>query len=180
MVNFSQKIGANSLIYKMRDYSNLNSAGLGAGGGAGPANNAPCNSAGGSPSPNYYAAKGTAALVVETAPPTAVPVAPFALNVAGIVSNLSNLASFRRGGSLDAQAQGGSTPYANYVFGVYMSAAGFSREQTLASANLYAALFSRYHANTPMDPSYLSTPAENIANITRGYSAQQGGTLCTP
>jgi hypothetical protein len=94
--------------------------------------------------------------------------------------NVSNLASFRRGGSLDAQAQGGSTAYVNYAFGVYMNAAGFSLSQTLTSANLYAALFSRYPPSTPMSGKYPSTPAANVMNVANGYIAEQNGTVCSP
>jgi hypothetical protein len=62
------------------------------------------------------------------------------------LENDFNLLDFHRGGSLDAQAQGGS-PDANYVFGVYMNAAGYSLSQTLGAANAYGAGFSNYRPN---------------------------------
>jgi hypothetical protein len=30
-----------------------------------------------------------------------------------------------------------------------------------------------------MSPTYPSTPASNVTNITNGFNAQQNGTLCT-
>ena len=92
--------------------------------------------------------------------------------------NAFTLASFHRGGSLDAQASGGSTRYANYVFGVYASAAGMSLSQALQGANLYASIFASYGSNVPLDPNYTSTPAANVAIITTGFDAQQNGTVC--
>lgn len=78
---------------------------------------------------------------------------------------------------------GGSPAYANYVFGVYMSAAGATLSQTLSGAQDYA----RYSGATDvyraagdsMDPNYPGIPASNVANITQGYSDQKNGTLCT-
>jgi hypothetical protein len=90
---------------------------------------------------------------------------------------MAELAQFARGGALDAQAFGGSTAYANYVFGVYMGASGATLSQTLDAANDYAAGFSSYPSNTQMDLNYPNTPAANIANITNGYNDQQNGTL---
>jgi len=133
----------------------------------------PCAPIGRAPSPSDYEAKGLTVQIMETSgyPPE---------EAAGVALNLYNLASFHRGGSLDAQAVGGSTAYANYAFGDYMSAAGFSLSQTLASANAYAAGFSHYGPNVPMDPNYPSLPAVNVANITKGFNDEQNGTLCTP
>jgi RHS repeat-associated protein len=118
----------------------------------------PCVGAGHAHDPTYYAALG------QSADP--------------IVNDI-NLYEFRRGGSLDAQAQGADPSYANYVFGVYMNAAGYSLSTTLAAANLYARARSHYSKNVPMDPSYPSTPAANVANITAGFNANRTGTLCT-
>jgi RHS repeat-associated protein len=133
----------------------------------------PCSPTGKAPSPTDYEAKGLIVQVMETSgyPPEA---------AAGVALNLYNLASFHRGGSLDAQAAGGSTAYANYAFGDYMSAAGFSLSETLAAANAYAAGFSNYGPTIPMDPNYPSLPAANVANITKGFNDEQNGTLCSP
>jgi RHS repeat-associated protein len=86
---------------------------------------------------------------------------------------------FAAGEPLDAQAYGGSQAYANYVFGVYMAAAGYSLGFTLNAANAYASGNSSYPPSTPMDPYYPATPASNIANITQGFIDEQNGNLCT-
>ena len=91
------------------------------------------------------------------------------------------LLGFRRGGFLDAQVlYGGSQAYANYVFGVFMGAAGFSLSDTLDFANTYGALRSRYPAGTAFDPKYTHIPASNVANITQGLNDARNGTLCNP
>ena len=98
-----------------------------------------------------------------------------------------NLFNFRRGGALDAQVGpgpngqpfGGSPSYANYTFGVYMAAAGYTLGQTLAGADIYAQYRSRYPAGTPMaGPNYPFTPQTNVNNITNGFNAQTTGTTC--
>jgi hypothetical protein len=100
-------------------------------------------------------------------------------STASTLYNLNELAQFRRGGPLDAQVRyGGSPANANYAFGVYLSAAGWTLPQTLDAANDYAKARSRYPAGTPMDSNYRFTPAANVANITAGYNAQHNGTLC--
>ncbi len=96
------------------------------------------------------------------------------------LQNYLNVYEFHRGGSLDAQAYGGSKDYANYVFGVYMAGAGYSLSATLNGANDYAHWFSHYPPQEPMDPNYPSTPASNVADITRGFNDEKNGTLCTP
>lgn len=118
----------------------------------------PCAPSGHAPDPSFYAGLGESA---------------------GWFHNDVNLFEFHRGGLLDAQADGGSTAYANYVFGVYMNAAGYSLSQTLAGANAYAYLFAHYPPNKPKDPKYPSIPAVNVANITAGFNTNKNGTLCT-
>ena len=98
----------------------------------------------------------------------------------GFQFNFSNLLSFHRGGAFDAQAFGGSTPYANYGYGVYMASAGYSLSQTLQGANLYASIFAHYGPNVPLDPKYTSTPAANVTNITNGFNNQQAGAFVCP
>jgi hypothetical protein len=91
-----------------------------------------------------------------------------------------NLLDFRKGAMMDAQAYGSSTPYANYVFGVYMASAGYSLSVTLNAANTYGFLRADYTKNpVPMDPVYKSIPAANVANIAAGFNAEKTGTLCT-
>jgi len=65
-----------------------------------------CAPSGSAPPPGFYAQLGESASWLE---------------------NDIYLASFKRGHFLDAQVQyGGTQDYANYVFGVYMAAAGYS------------------------------------------------------
>ncbi|MBS1799667.1 MAG: RHS repeat protein [Acidobacteria bacterium] len=124
-----------------------------------PAN--PCLHAGRAPDPSVYAQKGNAAS-------------------SNALKDAYYLSQFRRGGALDAQVRyGGAPSYANYVFGVYMSAAGYSLSQALALADTYAQYRSRYPANTPMaGPNEPFTPQVNITNIQNGFTAQANGTTC--
>jgi len=94
---------------------------------------------------------------------------------------------FSIGGYLDAQPMAtGSTyekaAYGNYVFGAYMSAAGFPLSVTLAGANeiaFYHSLSnSSQYSGRQMDSFFWSLPAANVANITAGHNAQRSGTLC--
>lgn len=101
-------------------------------------------------------------------------------------NNLANrlgIQGFLGFGSLNAQPQGASPNYANYVYGVCMSAAGFSLEYAQTAGNLAAAVSSNYGSGGPpsgYNSNYASTPNANVANITQGYNDQQYGTLCTP
>jgi RHS repeat-associated protein len=129
----------------------------------------PCAPSGSAPTPGQYRALGWAAQASWFLDP-----------LAGGAFNLGLLANFRRGALLDAQVlYGGSQAYANYAYGDYMAAAGFSLEETLAGANLYGSNFSNYPAGTPMDPNYPGIPAANVANITNGWNDEQNGTLCS-
>ncbi len=122
-----------------------------------PAN--PCNRAGNAPDPSVYQAKGQAASTNE-------------------FRDLYYLFQFRAGGGLDAQPQGASPAYANYAYGVYMSAAGYTLDQALAGADIYAQYRSSYRPGTVMDPNHPFTPMVNVMNITYGFTAQQMGTIC--
>ncbi len=67
--------------------------------------------------------------------------------------------------------------YGNYVYGVYMQAAGFSMEVTMRGAQGYAST-KTYPAGTPMQPGYPGLPAANAQNISNGFNAQSNGTIC--
>ena len=124
-----------------------------------PAN--PCAYAGKAPDPSVYAQKGQA-------------------GSSNAFTDIYNLLQFRRGAALDAQVRyGGAPSYANYTFGVYMSAAGYTLNQTLALADIYAQYRSSYPVGTPMaGPNYPFTPQANVSNITNGFNAQTNGTTC--
>jgi len=123
-----------------------------------PAN--PCNRAANAPDPSTYQAKGQAAQN-------------------NAILDLWYLPQFMRGGALDAQVRyGGSPAYANYAFGVYMSAAGYTLNQALSGADIIGEYFSHYPASTVMSPTYQFIPEANFMNITYGFNAQQNGTLC--
>ena len=68
--------------------------------------------------------------------------------------------------------------YGNYVYGVYMEAAGLSLSEALFGANACAFLKSQYPGRTQMDPNYRSLPAANVGNIMNGFNAQKNGTTC--
>jgi len=95
------------------------------------------------------------------------------------VDNFMNLLDFRKGAMMDAQAYGSSPAYANYVFGVYMAAAGYSLPATLNAANAYGFLRAKYPPSVPMDPLHKSIPAANAINITAGFHDEKTANLCT-
>lgn len=135
----------------------------------------PCSGAGNAPSPSQFAAQGQAGQqLTQDALNSGDPDA----EVNATLANLYTLSTFRRGGALDAQAFGSSAGYANYVYGVYMQANGWSLPEALSGANLYASVFASYPASTPMSPNYPSTPAVNVTNITAGFNAQLNGSTC--
>lgn len=95
----------------------------------------------------------------------------------GMMYNLGQQLAFHRGGPLDAQVRyGGSTPYANYAYGVYNAARGADLGDVLDLANLYGKLFSKYDfQKVKPDEIYQAIPAENVRNITKGFNDYRGG-----
>jgi RHS repeat-associated protein len=129
----------------------------------------PCNYAGRNPDPSAWAAMGQD---TKNNPFT---------------TTYDFVKGFAIGGYLDAQpmATGNSyekAAYGNYVFGAYMSGAGFPLSVTLAGANeigFYHSLSNpAQYSGRQMDSFFWSLPAANVANITAGYNAQRNGTLC--
>ena len=122
-----------------------------------------CPPSGNAPSPQQYEAMGG--------------------TVTALGSPLANafvLPNFHHGGALDAQAYGASRAYANYVYGVYMGAAGFSLPFSLWGANFYGAKESyTWTQRMQPDKTYRNIPADNVVNITRGYNDEKNGTLCS-
>lgn len=132
----------------------------------------PCPPSGTAPPPSTYQSVGlTDRLVTE-------------FGTLGRLGTVGDLYQFHRGGLMDAQASGGSIAYGNYVYGVYMGAAGYSLSFSLSGANMYAwesgatAVYKAKHF-TP-DPVYKHNTATNVANITNGYNDEKNGTLCIP
>jgi hypothetical protein len=125
----------------------------------------PCNRAGNAPDPSVYQAKGQAGST-------------------NAITDYWNLFQFHGHGANDAQQSGASPAYANYVYGVYMSAAGYTLDQALSGADTYAQfktiVYGPYPASVgPLDaPNHPFTPVSNVMNITYGFNAQQTGTLC--
>ncbi len=101
-------------------------------------------------------------------------------SAASELQNDVNLIQFHRGWALDAQVlYGGSQDYANYVYGVYTSAAGMTLDQALEGAEIYAELKAKYPAGTKMNSKYTHVPQVNVDSITSGYNAQLDGTMCS-
>jgi RHS repeat-associated protein len=101
---------------------------------------------------------------------------------AGAWGALGMTLNFAKWMNLDAQSHGSGRLYANYVYGVYMSALGLSLTETLGAANTYGALHSTYRFGTdvgPRDPVYTHIPASNVAAITAGFGDQQNGSMCS-
>jgi hypothetical protein len=121
-----------------------------------PAN--PCSESGNAPDPHFYQQKG----LNDRFNP---------------VSTIADLQQFPRGGDLDAQPNGGSRAYGNYVYGVYMRAAGFPLFIATAGARWYSSRSNAQYG--PADGTMSgSIPTANVANITNGYNAQKNGTVC--
>ncbi len=130
-------------------------------------NSGPCTGVGKANSPQFYQALGKTA----SAPPPP----------ANLVSETIILTQFYHGGPFDAQASGSLPAYANYVYGVYMAAIGWSLNTALRGANAYAGEFATYNWPVvgPASPVYTHIPEVNVQNITAGYTGEQTGTLCT-
>lgn len=107
--------------------------------------------------------------------------------------NLGMLTNFRHNGVLDPQRYGADANYANYAFGVEMSANGMPLEGALLAAQFVAesdgaeAAYALERLDpTQFNPAYVAPdqnypglPAGNVAAIEQGYSDQANGTLCT-
>jgi hypothetical protein len=102
---------------------------------------------------------------------------------ANFLQNLLNIYSFRGAGSMNAQNYGASPAYANYVYGVYMAARGYSLRFALLGADAYG-LKERWLAGAykgrHMGKRYSSIPAANVANIARGYNDERAGKFGLP
>ncbi len=129
----------------------------------------PCNYAGRALDPGAYASMGKADYITS-----------HPINLAMDVYK-----GFPRGDFLDAQPLAKGAPqqraaYGNYVYGVFMQAAGVPLSAALSGANAYAFFSGAKYgpANGPTASNYGSLPAANVSNIANGYSAQMNGNTC--
>jgi RHS repeat-associated protein len=116
-------------------------------------------------------------------PPSAYAASGKAANGSPVNFALDVIEGWPRGHYLDAQPLASGTvferqAYGNYVFGVYMQAAGVPLSVALTGANDYAALTSSYPSTWSFDQNYPFLPSASVANITNGYNAQMNGTAC--
>ena len=130
-------------------------------------NSSPCAGVGKANSPQFYQQLGEGAS--DLPPPT------------NLAAETIILTQFYHGGPFDAQASGSLPAYANYVYGVYMAAIGWSLNTALSGANAYAGEFATYDwtLTGPASSAYPNIPEVNVENITAGYAGEQTGTLCT-
>jgi hypothetical protein len=155
---------------KLMPFTSIAGLSTGQSGGTG---NSPCDSAGNAPPPSRYSSLGKIVQGMAKAHD------PYGMgSAAAAIFDATNLLGFGRGGPLDAQAYGGSPAYANYVYGVYNSAADTSLSGSLGLANTYGNLFSNYPGSVVMDKKYPSIPQVNVKNITSGYIDQTNGSTC--
>ena len=69
----------------------------------------------------------------------------------------------------------GYRSYATIAIGIYMAAAGISRDKCLEIQNLYA--WKNSHFNEPMDSEYTSLPVANVENTIIGYDLYESGRI---
>jgi len=104
-----------------------------------------------------------------------------------INSTSEALKGFQIGGTLDAQT--GATgsvyeraAYGNYVYGVWMAAAGFPQSVALSIADVVAFKNKLGNPNQyngrQMATLFPFLPTANVANIAAGWNAQRHGTPC--
>ncbi len=141
-------------------------------------------SSGGGSTPSDLIPDNPCAYMGRALPPSAY--AAQGANAANPISLWMDKRGWPRGGFLDAQPMASGTvqqrrAYGNYVFGVYMQAAGIPLSLAWYEANEYAGNSGANYdpqADGPMDTEYTNLPAANITNIANGYNAQATGKTC--
>ncbi len=93
---------------------------------------------------------------------------------------LMRLYKFKQGGVWDAQRAGGKNypdyvDYATVAIGLYAASSGVSRDEILRVQDIYAAKYSRYSPDIPMDKTYTHLPFRNVANTDLGFQLYQSG-----
>lgn len=101
--------------------------------------------------------------------------------MAGLAAKIaSQLAPFTHGGSLDAERFDSYyvreyRHYTSIATGIFMAAAGVSREDALAFADFYASLKSKFGSSEMMDESYVHSTKQDIEDNLRGYDLYESG-----
>jgi hypothetical protein len=92
------------------------------------------------------------------------------------------LLPFLHGGSFDAERTDSNyiceyRHYTSIALGIFMAAAGVSREDMLWIADSYASSSSRFGANETMDPNYKHSAQQDIEDNLRGYDLYESGRI---
>jgi hypothetical protein len=103
--------------------------------------------------------------------------------MAGLAAKITlALAPFTHGGLLDAERFESYyvrdyRHYTSIATGVFMAAAGVSREDALAIADFYASLRSKFGSNETMDDVYVHSTKQDIEDNLRGYDLYESGRI---
>jgi hypothetical protein len=103
--------------------------------------------------------------------------------LAGLAANIaSELVPFTHGGSLDAERfesyyVSDYRHYTSIATGIFMAAAGVSREDALAFADFYASLKSRFGPRETMDEDYPHSTRQDIEDNLTGYDLYESGRI---
>ena len=92
----------------------------------------------------------------------------------------SELLPFVHGGSFDAERFDNNyvydyRHYTSIALGIFMAAAGVSRDDALTVADYYAGIFSRFHEE--MDPHYTHSTKQDIQDNLKGYELYESGRI---
>jgi hypothetical protein len=103
--------------------------------------------------------------------------------LAGLTAKISQeLAPFVHGGSLDAERFDYNyvrdyRRYTSVATGVFMAAAGISRDDYLAIADAYASALSTFSPNETRDPVYSHLAKQDVDDNLRGYDLYEAGRI---
>jgi hypothetical protein len=98
------------------------------------------------------------------------------------VKIVQELAPFLHSGALDAERFGWNyvldyRHYTSIATGIFMAAAGVSREDALAIADAYASALSRFHSDESMDEFYPYSAKRDLEDNLRGYDLHEAGRI---
>jgi hypothetical protein len=102
--------------------------------------------------------------------------------IAALIGTGQDLLPFIHGGSLDAERFESNyvqeyRHYTSIALGIFMAAAGVSREDMLSIANAYAKRFSTFSAKEVPDERYTSSAQQDIEDNLRGYELYESGRI---